>query len=227
MQAGVEQARRRPPAAAPRGSAARGRPRRRRSATTSSGSAAKRAGQVGAAGRRPSRRRAGRAAATARRWARLSTIGPPRRCVGDRDVGAPGGQAPAVAGGELARADQHHLPRSARSGVRQAREGDRASVKQEPAPGVLSTVSVPPIRLASWRAIGEPEAGAAVAARGRLVGLGEALEDPLLRLVRDADAGVLDLDPERHPLGVDRLAARAGCVTLPCVGELDARWRPD
>ena len=90
--------------------------------------------------------------------------------------------------------------------------GERAarSVKHEPTPGVLSTVSVPPSRSRELAGDGEPEAGAAVTPRGRLVGLGEALEDPLLRLGRDADAGVLDLDPQRHPLGADRLAARPG-----------------
>jgi hypothetical protein len=69
----------------------------------------------------------------------------------------------------------------------------QASVNQKvlPSPGVLSAPTSPPINCASVAGDGQPEAGAAVLARGRHVGLLEGTWNsrPLLR--RNADAGVL------------------------------------
>src|SRR5262249_30973142 len=45
---------------------------------------------------------------------------------------------------------------------------------------------------------GEAQTGAAVAARGRLVGLREGLEDPALRVGRHADAAVAHLNAQAH-----------------------------
>ena len=67
-----------------------------------------------------------------------------------------------------------------------------------PWPGALSTPIVPPITSTSRREIAKPEARAAVLPRGRGVGLGERLEQPRLRLGRDADAGVGDLEADQR-----------------------------
>ena len=64
----------------------------------------------------------------------------------------------------------------------------------------------------------EAEAGAAVSARRRDVGLRERLEHPLERLGLDADAGVGDLDAQ---YGLSRSVAR---VALTCTATA-AGWR--
>ena len=66
-----------------------------------------------------------------------------------------------------------------------------------PAPSSLSTPISPPIDLDQPSADGQPEAGAAEAAGGRGVGLGERLEQPARSLGGDADAGVDDLEAQR------------------------------
>ncbi len=67
---------------------------------------------------------------------------------------------------------------------------------------------------------GEPEPGAAELARGGAVGLGEVLEDALLRLGRDAGAGVLHADLHRGA-GVGFLTQRDAHQHLAAGGELD------
>ena len=59
-----------------------------------------------------------------------------------------------------------------------------------PWPGVLVRVISPPSRLDELPADRQAESGAAVEASGGAVALGERLEDPLLLLVLDPDAGV-------------------------------------
>ncbi len=66
----------------------------------------------------------------------------------------------------------------------------------------------------------QAQAGAAVPARGRAVGLHEGLEDALLRLRRDADAGILDLAQEREPVGILALRHDAQ-LDAAAFGELD------
>src|SRR5262245_582461 len=68
------------------------------------------------------------------------------------------------------------------------------TVNTEPLPGSLVTVTSPPIMLAGDS---EPETSAAVALRGRGIGLDELLEQLRLLLRSHADAGVGDceLDP--------------------------------
>ena len=81
----------------------------------------------------------------------------------------------------------------------------------------LSAVTVPPMSSGELAADREPEPAAAEAARGRLVGLGEGLEDLLDRRGIHADAGIAhrDLEPSRRP------ASRSASTV-----RLDARPRP-
>ena len=67
-------------------------------------------------------------------------------------------------------------------------------MKVAPLPGTLSTRMLPPIRPSRAPTDGQPQPGAAVLARGGAIGLREVLEDPLLRVGRDAGAGVLHAD---------------------------------
>ena len=93
--------------------------------------------------------------------------------------------------------------------------------KVEPAPGWLSSVMRPPMRLTMRSLMLEPEAGAAIVAGDALVGLLEFAENALLRLGRDADAGVAHqetdfvgpdagLDDQRHAAGRGELDRVAG-----------------
>ncbi len=66
----------------------------------------------------------------------------------------------------------------------------------DPEFGVLRRWISPPSRLASSRLMAKPEAGAAIFAAGRGVGLLERLEDDLLLFQRNADTGIGHL--ERH-----------------------------
>ena len=75
-----------------------------------------------------------------------------------------------------------------RGAVRREVDGERAARAR----ACWSTVISPPSRRDQLAADREAEAGAAVEAGGRAVALGERLEDPLLLLVVDADAGVAD-----------------------------------
>ena len=68
----------------------------------------------------------------------------------------------------------------------------------------------PPSRLRELAADREAEAGAAVLAAGAGVGLLEGLEDDLLLLRRDADAGVGDLEgDDRRRVPQDRMVRRS------------------
>ena len=75
-----------------------------------------------------------------------------------------------------------------------ARLGPEAPGEEERAapPRLALDGQVPAHQPREAPADGEAEPGAAVAARGRAVGLGEGLEEPRLLLGRDADAGVAD-----------------------------------
>ena len=88
--------------------------------------------------------------------------------------------------------------------------------KQLPRPGGCRTPTSPPISCGQFAADRQAQAGAAVAPRGRLVGLREGLEQPRLRRRVDARAGVVHL--EAHALRVRRRAlephARRGSVNL-------------
>src|SRR6185295_6330631 len=66
----------------------------------------------------------------------------------------------------------------------------------------------------------EPEAGAAVLAGGRSVGLAERLEQPRRLLARHADPGVGDFDPELHFL-TGALGATDAHADPSVLGELD------
>ena len=70
-----------------------------------------------------------------------------------------------------------------------------------PRPSSLSTQIRPPISCNQALRDGKTEAGAAVTAGGRAVGLGELLEDQRLLRGRDADAGVADLKVQAHAAG--------------------------
>ncbi len=70
------------------------------------------------------------------------------------------------------------------------------------------------------RADGEPEAGAAELAAGRAVGLGEGLEDQVLLVGGDADAGVRDLEVQRDRAVRMRRDAHRD-ADLAALGELD------
>src|SRR5690606_29386249 len=59
---------------------------------------------------------------------------------------------------------------------------------------------------------GQPQAGAAVLARGRAVGLLERLEDDLLLLGRDADAGVRYRERDHLRRAVELLVVRGPAV---------------
>ena len=61
----------------------------------------------------------------------------------------------------------------------------------------------------------EPEAGAAVEAGGGAVALRERLEDPLLLLVVDADAGVADREGDDRRGAGERLASRGSIRRRP------------
>ena len=61
-------------------------------------------------------------------------------------------------------------------------------------PGALRNWISPPSRLDSSRLMARPKSGAAVLAAGAGVRLLECLEDDLLLLRRDADAGIGDLE---------------------------------
>ena len=70
-----------------------------------------------------------------------------------------------------------------------------------PRPTSLSTHMRPPISSTSRERDGEAKPGAAVPPRRRAVGLGEGVEDLLLLLGRDADAGVDDAEVQRAMRG--------------------------
>ena len=61
----------------------------------------------------------------------------------------------------------------------------------------------------------QPQARAAVLAAGRAVGLLERLEDDLLLLRRDADAGVADAERDHAAAAVERLVVRRPAVDRP------------
>ena len=61
------------------------------------------------------------------------------------------------------------------------------------------------MRLASWRAIASPSPVPPWRRVAEFVGLGEPLEDVLLRAQRNADAGVLHVDAQHHLVRLDRL----------------------
>jgi hypothetical protein len=67
---------------------------------------------------------------------------------------------------------------------------------------------------------GQPEAGAAVFARGRRVDLLECLEEAGATLFRDADAGILDFETHQQlvALALQELCAQGNAAVL---GELD------
>ena len=67
---------------------------------------------------------------------------------------------------------------------------------------------------------GEPEAGAAVAPRGRPVDLGKPLENKLLGAQRDADPGILHVDAQHHLVRLDCFGEHRDRDTAR-VGELD------
>ena len=67
-------------------------------------------------------------------------------------------------------------------------------MKVLPTPGALRSWISPPSRLGQLAADRQAQAGAAVLAAGARVGLLERLEDDLLLLGRDADAGVGHLE---------------------------------
>ena len=92
-----------------------------------------------------------------------------------------------------------------------------ATSKVEPLPGSLSSVMRPPMRLTMRSLMLEAEAGAAIGARDAFVGLLEFAENALLRLRRDADAGVAHqkADLVRPDAGLDDQRDAAGR------GELD------
>ena len=68
----------------------------------------------------------------------------------------------------------------------------------------------------------DPQTAAAIAARGRLVGLGEALEYPLLRRLVDADPRIRDLEADPYAVIAD-IPRRAfhGQVDMSLLGKLD------
>ena len=102
-----------------------------------------------------------------------------------------------------ARAGRQAARRSG-TGARARRSGRarRVNQKREPLPGVLSTPISPPISSTSWLRDREAEAGAAVAARGRAVGLGERLEDASARSAS-------------MPMPVSRTAKRSSVASAP------------
>src|SRR5204863_8479594 len=67
---------------------------------------------------------------------------------------------------------------------------------------------------------GQPKAGTAIPTGCRAVGLGESVEDMLLLVQRDADAGIADLERYKRGAGLDgdRLDANRDLAFL---GELD------
>jgi hypothetical protein len=65
----------------------------------------------------------------------------------------------------------------------------------------------------------QPQAGAAITARGRAVRLGKGVEDPRLALHRDADSRVLDPEVEARPPLLFRLALHPHDLAV--LGELD------
>ena len=76
-------------------------------------------------------------------------------------------------------------------------------VKVEPLPGVLSTVMLPPSSSGVFLGDGQAQPGAAVLARGAVVGLAELVEDVRQLVGGDADAGVGhgDARSRRPPAG--------------------------
>ena len=76
-----------------------------------------------------------------------------------------------------------------------------------PLPGVALDVDLAAEQARDLAADREPEAGAAVLAAGGAVGLLERLEDELLLVLRDADAGVGDREGDH--LLARRAAARS------------------
>ena len=114
-------------------------------------------------------------------------------------------------------------PRKSRRGAcgRSARGATTVKPNVEPSPGpALATHIVPPISSARRLLIARPESGAAVFARGRAVGLGEAAEQPCDALGAEADAGVAHRESQlraRRRWGVRRRSR----TTSPRLGELD------
>ena len=107
----------------------------------------------------------------------------------------------------------------------------RKTVKVLPSPGVLATRDLAAEQADELAADREPEAGAAVEAGGGAVALRERLEDPLLLLVLDADAGVADRERDDRRGAAERrrcsrlqpLSARPICTcTVPRSVNLNA-----
>ena len=92
--------------------------------------------------------------------------------------------------------------------------------KADPCPGRLVTPISPVHHLGQALADGQPEAGAAVFAGGRAVGLDERLEEMLLGLGGYADAGVGNLEAQTDAAGLF-LRGRDGHDHLSLLGELD------
>ena len=84
------------------------------------------------------------------------------------------------------------------------------SVKHAPAPGSLLDRQGAADHAGELARDRQAEPGAAIAPGDRFVDLREALEDALLGVRRNADAGVLDLDPQRGSRGRDGLARAGG-----------------
>ena len=102
----------------------------------------------------------------------------------------------------------------------QSAAAGRRTVKTEPFPGSLVTVTSPPIMRASLRVMASPETGAAEPLRGRGIGLGELLEQLRLLLGRHADAGVGDGQAQSSRRR--SLTLRARSVTSPSLVNLQA-----
>ena len=136
------------------------------------------------------------------------------RCARRRRRGARacrGSRRPSGAVGRSARVPLRR-PACRRAGGPPARYNvrGRRSVNVLPSPGALFTSMTPPSRRAISRLIVRPEARAAVLAARRAVGLLEGLEDELLLVERDADAGVAARRSE-----IDRVSLRRGLRRRP------------
>ena len=108
---------------------------------------------------------------------------------------------------------------------RRRRASGSSSVNVEPSPSVARHADLAAEQARDLAADRQAEAGAAVAAAGRPVGLLEGLEDQPQLVLRDADAGVGDRERDARTgarawssssVGADRR-----CRTLPLLGELE------
>ncbi len=109
--------------------------------------------------------------------------------------------------------------RSARALADRRQTGCRASsgtkrVKVDPSLGYRTDLQLAAQQAGDLAADRQAEAGAAIFAAGRAVGLLERLEDQLLLVLRDADAGVGDRDLDRV---VERRAAPDGWCSSPAL----------